>query len=711
MTDNSVPSIPDTNDPNFLKAVKEALEVRLNQRGADALDASPTWRELVEKGVMALRQNGQIVTGAGGKIGSDGPVVGPNYGGGSFGFPDGGGTIDYSIITDIPIQPTNVDFNEVFGVIGISWDQTQPFVELTEIWRAQITDVLPNPTLNDAVLAGVSPFLVYTETLPQGTQYRYWLRNKSYMSVYSPWHDLNGTDVATSLDPSLILSILEGQISRTQLNTLLNTELDTVKDDIFNEIQDRILDVDTEEAARIQAIDTVQTNINTVDGRVDTVVTDVEAIQVALDTKADATVVNQQIATLESDVEGQIAAVATDLTEVSTTVNNNTSAIQQEITTRSDETGELYANWSVKAQIDVDGKTYLSGFGLASEVINNQPVSTFLVKADQFAVGSPNSNDFALTIGPVNGVQTVGIGAANIHDLAVTNAKIQDLDVNKLFAVTGTITDALIENATISTAKIANTIQSSNFVETVLEERDQDGNIIKEGVPGAGFKIWVRDENPELNGNAEFNNIVARGDIEATSIKADSVEAVRKIILGGRTLNFPVYIADRTPDVVYVLTRFITSAVWTDIAVFTYTQDAGSDLAFAKININVYFIKNSGGGNVLGFRSDGSPVLFNATDIYGDFRVLRRQPGYADVVMESTITPELRFGENGNIGHTLNWAFSDTPQPSIGGNYDVSYVPQLRFRHSNDSLPGNYFYSTTTYYDRIFELIEYANLS
>ena len=53
----AIPGIPPGTDPGlrkFLEAVKEAVEVRTNQRGS-ALDSSPTFQDLIDAGLISLR--------------------------------------------------------------------------------------------------------------------------------------------------------------------------------------------------------------------------------------------------------------------------------------------------------------------------------------------------------------------------------------------------------------------------------------------------------------------------------------------------------------------------------------------------------------------------------------------------------------------------------------------------------------------------------
>jgi len=129
----------------------------------------------------------------------------------------------------------------------------------------------------------------------------------------------------------------------------------------------------------------------------------------------------------------------------------NSAAIQTEATARANADGTLFAQYTVK--VDMNG--YVSGYGLASTATNAAPTSEFAVRADKFYVASPSgpgvapSLPFIVRTTPttINGVnvpvgvyindayvQNGTITNAKIADLAVDNAKIANLGVSKLIA-------------------------------------------------------------------------------------------------------------------------------------------------------------------------------------------------------------------------------------------------------------------------------------
>lgn len=85
----------------------------------------------------------------------------------------------------------------------------------------------------------------------------------------------------------------------------------------------------------------------------------------------------------------RIGSTASSLTTLQTTVTNNnntlTSAVSTEASTRATQTGELYAQYTVKT--DIAG--HVSGYGLASTLVGATPKSAFGVRADKFWVAPP----------------------------------------------------------------------------------------------------------------------------------------------------------------------------------------------------------------------------------------------------------------------------------------------------------------------------------
>lgn len=169
------------------------------------------------------------------------------------------------------------------------------------------------------------------------------------------------------------------------------------------------------------------------------------------DNSAAITQQNTVIADLESSTAEQINTINASVGDMSATVQQAASAV-------ADIDGKLSAQWGVKVQTNAGGDTpRVAGVQLGIDATGS---SSFLVQADTF------------------GVYTGGTGSKN--PFVVKNG-------------TAYMQAAMIEDLSVSFAKIADNIRSTSYV--------------------AGSAGW----NLPKNGNAELNNVTVRGHVEAAS--------------------------------------------------------------------------------------------------------------------------------------------------------------------------------------------------
>ena len=159
------------------------------------------------------------------------------------------------------------------------------------------------------------------------------------------------------------------------------------------------------------------------------------------------------------------SAIASDITTLQTTVGGHTASIS----TLTSTTNGLAAQYYVK--LDVNG--YVSGFGIAS----SGGSSTFLINADNFAIGKPGyAGETPFVLGTVAGVTRIALNAATyipdativeakIGTAAVTTAKIQDAAI-----VTAKINDAAITSAKIGFLQVTNALIGDVAVSTAKIE-------------------------------------------------------------------------------------------------------------------------------------------------------------------------------------------------------------------------------------------------
>lgn len=178
-----------------------------------------------------------------------------------------------------------------------------------------------------------------------------------------------------------------------------------------------------------------------------------------LNSKTDTT--NSNITALEKTVADSDKALSEKITGLTSTVGENTAAIQVRGQTIFNKDGTGSSVYSMGAGITYKGKYYAAGLSIGAEVNAAGTVSTrILASADQFAVLNPATNGYTLPFF-VQGSQTF-------------------------------IVSSLIQDASITNAKIGSYIQSNNYV--------------------AGKAGWRIDKN----GNAEFSGVTVRGTIYAS---------------------------------------------------------------------------------------------------------------------------------------------------------------------------------------------------
>lgn len=188
----AIPGIPPGTDPGlrkFLEAVKEAVEVRTNQRGS-ALDSSPTFQDLIDAGLISLRDGVTI----GGQALSASQLLGlitttvPDW-----------VTSDTAPPAPVGLTVTPNTANTVLSWTLSTFDQYGS----TEIWRASSNN------LSAAVLVGSATGKTYPDELPpSGAVYYYWIRDVSLNGLPGPFNAVPGT--ATAAGPGAVASLTYG---------------------------------------------------------------------------------------------------------------------------------------------------------------------------------------------------------------------------------------------------------------------------------------------------------------------------------------------------------------------------------------------------------------------------------------------------------------------------------------------------------------------
>lgn len=184
----SIPALPVNVDPQmrqFLTSIKETLEVRTRQRG-NALDASPTFKDLLDSGLLKIKEG---VTTIGGKQYTAEQLLGLV----EFSLPSWV-TSDTAPPAPTGLVVTSDKTNTVLVWNASAFDQ---YAE-TEVWRST------NNNLSTAVKIGSTSGVTFTDALPEpGVAYYYWIRDIAYNFLAGPFNDVNGA--STNLGPSPVV--------------------------------------------------------------------------------------------------------------------------------------------------------------------------------------------------------------------------------------------------------------------------------------------------------------------------------------------------------------------------------------------------------------------------------------------------------------------------------------------------------------------------
>ncbi|HBZ8158462.1 TPA: DUF1983 domain-containing protein [Escherichia coli] len=282
----------------------------------------------------------------------------------------------------------------------------------------------------------------------------------------------------------------------TATDQKISTSNETLHTQITNETNGAINQAITKQSAEF-------------DGKLKSEITRVEKTQ-ADDRQAAATQINQ----LRAETDGKIASV-----------NQQSQASVDKLT------GTINSKWAV--QTNANG--VVAGISmLATNDPNGTKQSSIIFNADKIAITNNNTNTNAFPPFMVADnrvyltdamIRNASIGTAKIQDASINNAKIANLSVN----------EAKIVNGSVTNAKIGNQIQSNNW----------NGST-------AGWMI-------NKDGNATFNNVTARGRIEATSgyfsgeLRATSGYFSGEIRGGSGYFNGTIYANKIEGDVVKVL--------------------------------------------------------------------------------------------------------------------------------------------------------------
>jgi hypothetical protein len=270
--------------------------------------------------------------------------------------------------SQVPPVPAGFTATGFFSSVILTWGVPTYFNHAyTEIWRS-----LTNSRVT-ATLVGSAPVNSFTDSVNPDTQYFYWIRFVSQASIIGPYNSAVGTAATTSDTLGDLFAYYQGIIDESALTAALKTRLDgieTMTAGLAQELIDRNAAVIAEASARGIAIG----------------------------------------AAIDLEVTDRNAALVTAL---AVETGNRTAAVAAEATIRFDDVNFLEAQYTVK--IDLNG--HVSGYGLASTLIDDVPLSSMQFAVDQFSIVSPGNADLVFFVD--TGTNKVMIDAAYIANLNV----------------------------------------------------------------------------------------------------------------------------------------------------------------------------------------------------------------------------------------------------------------------------------------------------
>jgi hypothetical protein len=435
--------LPPPSAGNFPQRVRETLMTYLGKQG-NPLDRGLTLRDLIENGIIKLAK--------GWRPGGDIPLLEP------------GDAVAQGEEPDLTPPPTPTGFAVSAAISHVFIEHDLPAYLMghghlrTRLYGVTHTAGQPLPTFNDTVELGQFSGTIWALASNPATTWRLWIKWETVDGVLSaaPAGGTNGLEAVTGQDVGTLLTALTGEITESQLYQSLAERINLVDGNGTGSVNARLL---AEANARGAAILAEQTARQSGDTSLAQQITTLTAAVNTADANLAAAIQTEATARANADT-----AEAQARQTLAATVNSNTAAIQTEQTARASETGQLFARYTVK--IDVNG--YVSGFGLASTANGATPTSAFAIRSDSFYIASPEGPGVAPSMPFIVRTTPVTINGVSVPvGVYMSDAFIQN----------GTITNAKIANLAVDDAKVANLNASKINAGFISADRIQAGSL------------------------------------------------------------------------------------------------------------------------------------------------------------------------------------------------------------------------------------------
>lgn len=408
----------------------------------------------------------------------------------------------------------------------------------------------------------------------------------------------------TILKNSVLESLRELEVAKNQYEELINIEatidsiiasrLATLNANLAN-ANAQILELNTTKVTSQQAaaisINQISSELNSPTGTLYGAITDIRTTVTHLNGELDA-----KYAELYGITDGMGYSLSVEISRVEASIEEVVEAAVEQVTVAFTSADSAVASLVTTLRADMEDEFSEVRFDIGSFVTALGAVGArYGVKLTTGGVGPTGSPTFL-----VGGFELLNDGSLvsagfDVDEFWVGRTGITGKKPFRIESGVVYIDTAVIQDGTITNAKIANVIQSDNYVP---------------GVSG-----WLIDKSTDF---AEFGNIYARGNIRATSLQADTVMVGTTNITGGAVTN--VYYGSSSGYV--ALSGATHVAAHSPISVtlpssssgasFTATVVIGNTGGYTEVMIGIF--KNGtqiGGGNYT--VNSGSTIPYTVT--------------------------------------------------------------------------------------------------
>ncbi|EPD3467917.1 phage tail tip fiber protein [Escherichia coli] len=370
----------------------------------------------------------------------------------------------------------------------------------------------------------------------------------------------NKTDASVS---RLDKAIADEKSARTEAISGVNASISTLDSKVTSNVTRIDKAIADETKARTDAISSLNSSLtSTINSKVSEVSTALSTHETSSAEKfsqisASFEAVNSSITEWSQTMTTADEALSTKIDQLTVTVNGNTTAIETTSKALTDFKGNVDASYSIKIATDNNGRKYATGMslGLTGSGTDVQSQCIFLV--DRFVLMTAANGTYQTPFYVTNGAMYVR--------------------------------EAFIKDASITTAKIAQQIQSTNFA--------------------SGSAGWMINKN----GSAQFNNVTVRGTVYATSgefsgtVKAKAFEGgISSGTQGTRSSSgtITINVTPATPNsMLLIFVSVYTAGVRTASGDHTVTLHAGG----RSFNVPPSYIANSGAAST--YRFDSTVII------------------------------------------------------------------------------------------------------